>query len=236
MAKSNVKQFITPIGALVWPHLVNPDYGTEKFPKKDGEYNTRLTLTPVDRDTLAKNLDPLHAQAAAAGEAMWRALPAAKRNKNPWKVNPWFVPEYAADGETETGNFIVSFKSKASGKTKKGDVWTRQPALFDSMGQPVSRKGLRIFSGTLARVAFSVPCNFDGDTETPGYWTEIAGAGLSLRLEAVQIIKLASSERTASSYGFDAVEGGFSASEVGEEDAEGETEAPTPTVSEHDDF
>ena len=63
-----------------------------------------------------------------------------------------------------------------------------------------------IWSGTTAKVSFSVGLNKEG---VPGYFIPGTGAaGLKLKLLAVQIIDLKSGgERSADSYGFGAEEG-----------------------------
>lgn len=235
MARPKLKTFTTSIVKLVFPHLVTPDFGTEKFPKPAGQYITKASFTTQQISTMLPMIQPLHDAAVAKGKAMFDAQPARQRAGKEFKVNPWYVTEYAED-DSETGNFLMTFKMTASGISKKTkERWEASPDLFDSMGRPLSRKGLRIFSGTEARIAFQVPNMHEGDDVTPGYWTMIAGAGLSFRLSAVQIVKLAASARTASSFGFGAVEGGFSADDVSEEveeDASEEgTTAEAPAVS-----
>lgn len=238
MARPKLKTFTSPIVKLVFPHLVSPDFGTEKFPKPAGQYITKASFTPEQIEELRPLIQPLHDAAVAKGQASFKAQPARQRAGKEFKVNPWYLPEYAED-DSETGNFLMTFKMVASGVSKKTkERWEASPDLFDSMGRPIGRKGLRIFSGTEARIAFQVPAMHEDDETTPGYWTMLAGAGLSFRLSAVQIVKLATSTRTASSFGFGAVEGGFSADDVSEEveeDAvaeEGTAEAPAI----HDDW
>lgn len=236
MARPKLKIFTTPIVKLVFPHLVTPDFGTEKFPKPAGQYSTKASFSPDQIEELRPLIQPLHDAAVAKGKAMFDAQPARQRAGKEFKANPWYLPEYD-EGDSETGNFLMTFKMTASGISKKTkERWEAKPDLFDSMGRPLGRKPLRIFSGTEARIAFQVPPLHEGDDTTPGYWTMIAGAGLSFRLSAVQIVKLATSARNASSFGFGAVEGGFSANEVSEEveedvSEEGGATAEAPAIN-----
>ena len=67
-----------------------------------------------------------------------------------------------------------------------------RPSIFDAKCNPLT--DVKVGAGTEGKVAFTI---------LPFYATLIA-AGVSLRLEAVQIIKLVEppGERTAASYGF----------------------------------
>ena len=95
---------------------------------------------------------------------------------------------------------------------------TRKVPLFDSMQQPVKLSD-EPGNGSVIRVAFCcVP-----------YFVEGQGmGGLSLYLNAVQIIRLnTSGERSASDYGFGAEEGGFT-SEGMDDDVASTNAAATP--------
>src|SRR2546430_7864611 len=93
--------------------------------------------------------------------------------------------------------------SGVSNETKQS--WQRRHAIFDAKGKPVT--DVNIGAGTEGKVAFTI---------LP-FYTALVGAGVSLRLEAVQIIKLAASsaERTAADYGFTEEEGNDSSTGSG---------------------
>ena len=120
------------------------------------------------------------------------------------------VEEYDKDDQP-TGRVLFRFKTSAFYEKRDGTKMRRKVPLFDSMMQAVSLKE-EPGNGSLVRVAF---------TCAP-YFVEGQGAGgLSLYLDAVQIIKLnLFGGRSASDYGFDEedVDGGFSAADVKDED------------------
>lgn len=108
--------------------------------------------------------------------------------------------------------FVVKTKMKASGVERDGRRWTAAPALFDAKGQPIrDRETLRnMWSGTTGRISFDA-CPF---------YNAAIGAGITLRLRAVQVIDLVQSGGNAESYGFGEEEG-YSASDTS-------TTAPVP--------
>lgn len=107
-------------------------------------------------------------------------------------------PEENADGE-DTGRVVVGpFKAKASGVTRDGRKWERKVPVFDSKGNPVDLSTTSIWGGSRVKLAF-IPEPF---------YTSGVGAGVTLRLEAVQLIELRSGgARDAGSYGFGAEDG-----------------------------
>jgi hypothetical protein len=96
------------------------------------------------------------------------------------------------------------FKCKAGGTTKAGKPWARTVAIFDAKGKP-AKNIKEIWGGTEGKVSF---------TASPYFVAATGTVGLSLRLEAVQILKLvAGSSRDAAGYGFGEEEGDFDATE-----------------------
>src|SRR5699024_3019131 len=83
---------------------------------------------------------------------------------------------------------------------RKGRRWNRKPQFFDAKGKPML-KVPDIWGGTVGKVSFSFV--------TDGYFIPGTGAcGISLQLEAVQIIDLVSAgQRSADDYGFGEEEG-----------------------------
>lgn len=90
--------------------------------------------------------------------------------------------------------FVVKTKMKASGMERDGRRWTAAPALFDAKGQPIrDRETLRnMWSGTTGRISFDA-CPF---------YNAAIGAGITLRLRAVQVINLIESGGSAEAFGF----------------------------------
>lgn len=208
MAKEKLPSFTTPRGVFVYPKLTKPDFGTNDYPKPDGEYNVKVMMTKKTAAPLLKLLSPLQKEAEKDGQAEYDKLKKATRKSNPFKVHPLCVPEYDED-ENETDNVIFNFKMKASGKSKKdGSTWHRKPVIFDAKGV-VMKKVPNIWGGTEGKVNFDVQ----------SFFTLAAGAGLSKYLTAAQIIDLVEDgNKSADAYGF-GVEDGYEYDEAGFVDA-----------------
>lgn len=211
--KAKAPSFTTEAGELIYPKLRTPD---TKF-KAEGEYSAKLRLSEEKAKALIAKLKPHHEAAIEAGKKEYAELKKAVRDKNPFKVADFFTPEYD-DDEEPTGYLIFNFKMTASGTVKKGpkagQKWQRKPALFDAKGKPLP-KTIDPWGGTTARISF----------EVSPYYTTAAGAGISLRLNAVKVLDLVQGgERSASSYGFGEEEDGYEAPEEAEADTSSEDE------------
>lgn len=181
--------FTTPAGAFQYPKLFAPD---TKY-KDAGEYSVKLRLSEEDAGKLIAKLQPYHDEAVEAGEEEYKKLPVKTRKATEFKVSPFCQPVYDEKTEDETGEFEFNFKMTASGVSKRtGKPWKRKPAVFDAKGKPIL-KDPEMWSGTIGKVNF----------EVLPYFTTIAGAGISLRLNAVQVIELRTGQaKTADAYGF----------------------------------
>lgn len=187
MAKKSF--IVTAAGRAVFPHLHAAD---TKFDKA-GVYSTKLALdASAERDSLVTQLE------AALAESEVEA-----KKKNPGKKIkvadlPW-SSEMSGKGEdaTETGALLFNFKLKASGKTREGVEFTQAPKLYDAKGNLLPA-GTKIGGGSIVKVAF----------EINKFYTATVGAGVSLRLKAVQVLDLKTWEAaSAESYGFSSEEG-----------------------------
>ena len=100
-------------------------------------------------------------------------------------------------GETKDGETYFKFKKKASYVSKKTRevVHTTVP-IFDSKGKPLP-KDIEIGNGSRVRVAYSI---------LPFHMSKVNN-GLSLRLEAVQVIELRQYGANAENFGFKEEEG-----------------------------
>jgi hypothetical protein len=106
------------------------------------------------------------------------------------------IGDHEDDGGNETGDKVYNFKMKAVVKPKDKEPFTQKPKLFDSNGADINPKSL--FGGSKLKVAFQI---------IP-FYTALVGAGISLRLKAVQVIELVEGQGgTAESYGFGKEEG-----------------------------
>lgn len=219
MAKVKAPTFTTCRGVFKYPRLGEPD---TKF-KAEGEYSVKFITTRADMGALLDKLEVMHADAVKRGKAAYAALPVATRKKLDQKggftANPLFNVVYD-EAEEETGEIEFNFKLAASGTYKSGpkagETWTRKPAIFDAGTKPM--KGDKIWGGSEGKVSFEVGIDKDG---SPGYFIPGTGAaGLSLRLQAVQVLDLVSGgQRNAGSFGFGAEDGYSSADEDTSEEA-----------------
>lgn len=198
MAKNTTS--ISPAGRALYPKLTEPD---TKF-KEEGEYSVKLLLS-------ASEAAPILEQCRIAQEEAIEEEVKKQKTEKPkmsedkirssikkaeLPVKPHEDPE---TGE-ETGDFQATFKMKASGVSRKtGKAWTRRPALFDAGNKPIDPSGVEIWSGSILKVAY-----------TPTPFCTAIGAGVTLRMEAVQVIKLESGQRKAEDYGFGEEDGGYS--------------------------
>lgn len=185
---------LTQTAEARYPHLNEPD---DRF--GDPVYKTDLIFGSRDE---AAELIELIEQRQQEAIAMAVEEAAAKGKKvHPSKIKLANLPikmEEDDDGD-ETGRVIIgSFKTKARGTTSDNKVWERKLPLFDSKGKPVDRDAVSIWGGSRVKLSFIAE----------PFYTAALGAGVTLRLEAVQIIELRSGgNKTADSFGFGAEEG-----------------------------
>lgn len=180
MAKSTYITLVTPKGRAVYPHLSTPD---TKF-NPDGVYRVKLAVKTAEAEALLKSLDEVLKKGL---EQAMKENPKKKIKEanTPWDTNP--------DDDSET---LLSFKSNARIKVK-GEMVSIRPALFDAKGKPLA-KGINIGGGSILRVSFEA---------VPFYGAAI-GAGVSLRLKAVQVIELKTyGDRGATGFGFQEEDG-----------------------------
>lgn len=231
MAKNNDRpsfNIITPKGTAIYPKLDKPD---TKF-DADGVYETRLKFDPAATDGMIGRASATWAEIVEKAEAVRdeflattkKAL-AAGDGKQKLKAKSITVLEFGADPDVdddgnETGLVVIKAKMKASGVSKKdGKPWSRKPTLFDSKGKPMPEGSKPVWGGSVLKVAAEV---------TPYYNAKDNVVGITLRLNAVQVIDLVSGQgRDASAYGF-GEEDGYEAEEApqfGADDSSGDAGA-----------
>lgn len=231
MAKNSKKQatfsYTTPRGVFVWPKIAEPDYGTKEFPKPDGEYSLKLRMPKTDAEAFVNrkvkfddrmvSLQELYDEAIREGERQFAELKVEQRKKLK-EVQPQALYNEVYDQETEqpTGDVEFKFKRKASGEykdgPKKGQKWHAKPDLFDARGKAIG-KGVNIWGGSEGKVS---------GIARPYFVAGNAFCGLTLNLNAVQVIELVSNgTRSADSYGFGEEEGfGYDPDDYREEDGD----------------
>lgn len=179
----------TPLCKFQYPKLVEPE---TKF-NPEGVYKITCLIDPRDADEISTALDELLNRHKESLKAQ------APSQKFKLADLPWAFEE--VDG---TPYFVVKAKMKASGIDRDGRRWTSAPALFDAKGHTVKdRETLRgMWSGTMGKVSFEA-CPFH---------QAAIGAGVTLRLRAVQVISLIEGGGSAESFGFNNEEIGWSPS------------------------
>ncbi|MCA8110279.1 hypothetical protein [Burkholderia cepacia] len=220
----------TPRGIFRYPALTKPDYGNDQFPKPDGEYKVQLVLTTEEAQPLINKLQAEYDKAIEAAEEAFKGLKVEQRKKlKEVTKNDLYSTEYDQETEEPTGNLIFKFSMKASGVSKRDQKpWTRKPAIFNAKGVALKNPP-NIWGGTEGKVSFEA---------SPYFIPGTGAAGLSLRLQAVQILELVSEgSRSASSFGFGQEEGYDEANEFPEDDQDNDDGGSnTGTTDESDEF
>ena len=181
MTKKQNESIVTPKGTAIYPHLVEPD---TKF-NALGEYKVSLAL---DEDEAAPIITKIEEQIAVAKKLI-------PQGKKPKMADEPYFPELDDEGQ-ETGRIIFKFKMKAQINTKDGRTITMSPKLFDAEGTLTEVES--IWGGSELRIS----------ADLIPFYVAAVGAGVSLRLKAVQIINLVEGGgASASNFGFDATEG-----------------------------
>lgn len=206
------EKFTTPVARFRYPKLITPDFTYNP----DGEYKVQPMIEAAEGQDLVDKLDNLLARHK---ESLKSQAPTQK-----FKLAdlPWSF-------ETFDGLACVSLKSKmkAGGIDRDGKPWSRKPALFDAKGKPVTdREALSgMWTGTVGRVSFmAMP-----------FYSPAIGAGITLRLQAVQIISLVESGGDATSHGFEEEDGWTPSEESKQPQAEIPWDA-SPVAADEGDF
>lgn len=176
MAKTKI--YTTPVGRAKFCHLVAP---STKF-KPEGEFDVTLLLEGQEAADLMALID----------EAIQANLDEIKKNKKGHikENDPPYAPDIDKEGN-DTGATAFKFKQLASSMSKDGaQKYEFSVAIFDSAKKIIHPKNIGF--GTKLKVAY----------EINPYYVASTGAGVQLRMKAVQIIELVNGERNAESYGF----------------------------------
>jgi hypothetical protein len=175
----------TPKCRFLYPRLVTPE---TKFDPA-GFYKVVALLDPVEAAEIGDQLDDL-----------WTRHKAHLKEQAPTHSFKAAELPYGFTEFNEVAGFQLKCKAKASGVDQRtGESWTSRPALFDAAGRPITdlSKLNGMWTGTIGRVSIDA---------CPFYRTAV-GAGITLRLRAVQILEMVTGGGDAESFGFDAVEG-----------------------------
>ena len=158
---SDIQTKVSVAGEAIYPHLMKPDVRFNEL----GEYKVTLKVAKQDASQMVKDIN----------QAIEDSLAKAQKDNKGKTVKSAPKPF-----KEESGNVFFKFKMKASGVNKKTqEKFTQRPQLLDSKKNPIS-PSTSIWGGSIMKIAYQpVP-----------YYTPMLGAGISLRLKAVQVIKL----------------------------------------------
>jgi len=185
MAQQQNEKVVTPIGVSQYAWLTQPDTRFDE----NGHYKTNLILKTEDAGELMQRIDK------ALETSKDIAQEKAKGKKIKQADAPYF--EEVDEAGNPTGNTIFKFKCKAQIVSKDGTIIPNKVALFDAKGTPMP-KDVNVWSGSEMKVS----------AELIPYYTAMVGAGVSMRLRAVQIIKLVEGGGgNAKGFGFDETDG-----------------------------
>lgn len=183
-------QMTTPVGVAIYPAITNPD---TKFDDA-GVFSVKLAYTPEQFAPLKAKLDKLLADTT---QSCHKQRPKTKAAV----IRVPYESELDDTGE-QTGRIVINVKTKASGTRKNGLTWKFKLPVFDAHGNRI-KEVPSIWGGSELAASF----------EARGYFVPSLGIGVSLKLNAVQLIKLVSggTSVSAEACGFGKVEGGYAA-------------------------
>lgn len=209
----------TPVGTALFPYLNKPAPPYADKPGEPPVWKVTIKLKNSDPEVRAFIADLQARYDANLAEAELEEEPKARaerlKSKNPnlgadtsWKA------ELDEQGN-ETGYTLLTLKQKSWVVRKSdGEKFEFFVDLFDAKGSRIERNAVKIGGGSTVTAAF----------EVDGFFSKL-GAGLSLRLKAVQVLEVVEWQgRDASGYGFK-VRDGFSAEEAANTDAGDEVTA-----------
>ena len=188
---------VTPKGQAMYARVHEPQtkVGTVNI---DPSYSMTLLMPKDDTNAQAimKQLDEVMVQAEIMADE-FAAKAKGRRKDRPQCHNENYGAYYDNEGN-ETEFFFIKAKSKACGVTPSGKEWSFKPVVFDASGKPFPAKNPPLVgNGSECRMAITVSPYAQG-----------IGFGLSIHLDAVQVLNLVEYHgRSASSYGFSAEEG-----------------------------
>lgn len=208
--RTALEKFTTPKGVLKYPRLNDPD---TKF-KAEGVYSTKLVLPGDLAAPIVEKLSKIAATMLELTRADLEDAVEAEKGAKKGKLKKQlaelkladmpFKPVFDDDGN-ETSDIEFNFKMNAKRTDKKTQkVIEMTPSIFDAKGKALKTVP-NIWGGTVARISAQI---------LP-FYTALAGAGVGLRLSAVQVIELVSGGGgNAESHGFGEEEGGFEGSDA----------------------
>ena len=190
--KAKLARITTPKGIAKYPWLSRPD---TQF-NTDGVYKVNLLIPAAEAVGLCAVLDK------AADDALASAKSQAKtplQAKSMLRAAP-YGPALDDAGE-DTGNIAFKFKMNARVTFSDGKTRDMKPAIFDAKSKDPLEVCPNVYGGSILRVNFC---------PAPYYAASSKTAGVSLRMNAVQIVELVTGGGgSATGFGFAEEADGF---------------------------
>ena len=190
MAYAQKPQLTSPEGEALYPSLTTPDMGpNDAWAGQGGKYNVKLITDPAECPGFMKEIDRLYDDNYASQ--------CEKNGDNIKKANKPYSDHRDQDGNP-TGKIQFNFAMKAKGTTKTGEQFDRKPKFFGPDGGTIPFDQVpSLGNGSMLKISHFVD----------GWYTSMAGAGVSLRIRGVQIINVIERDSggNASDHGFSAV-------------------------------
>lgn len=182
------KNYTTPNGIAVWPKVTKPD---TKY-KPEGEYSVHLVLDGDDAQSMKTLIDEAIAENTAEEQKKLKGK----------KIKVYDPPYHVVldEDNNETSQLRFKFSQNAIITKKDGTKVKMSVTIFDSKAQVIKDvQRLSIGSGSVIKVCFKI---------NP-WCSPTLGAGVSLRLKAVKLLKVVEGGASAAAYGFEGEEEGF---------------------------
>lgn len=180
MAEKSIET-VTPKGITSYPKLNEPD---TKFEPR-GSYTTKLIFEDPNADDVQALVKLAHKIRDDFFDASVKELEADKKGAAAKQLKKVDLLKVELDKETgdETGRVYVSSKMLASGLRKKDNKpWSQKPVYYNAAGVQLQNPPM-IGGGSVVKLGVEVD---------PYLMSSTKEVGVTLRLKAVQIIKLVS--------------------------------------------
>ncbi len=206
MAKSKFTPIVTPPGVARYPHLNVPDSYQGGPPK----YKVRIAVPQEEAKDFIKAY-------TAEYKIQYNAMLKEKRKKRLTRREPLAYSLEKDEDGNETGNVLISAATNAVIEFKNEELEIR-PALFDAGGRVLDPNKVKIGGGSLLKISARMVPYYSGQF------------GLSLRLDAVQVLELVEfgGQRSSKDFGFGVEEEGYEF--VEDNEANGGDDGPSDPI------
>lgn len=178
-----MKKVTTPIATAVWPKLSTPDTKFDPI----GYYKVDIAFDTSNEEH-QKFLAELEEYAQSAIKELMNEVPKPKQKT----VSQRPIAEDEYNGEEPTGRVLLRTKQRARIETKAGDLVDMRPVVVDAKNKKIPASVI-VGGGSKIRAGLEL---------RPYYVPASNILGVSVRLRAVQVVELATSERVADGFAF----------------------------------